>query len=332
MPAPKPVSGYLPSPPDPRDVWMDEILSGVQTSTLPPSFDDHDMRFYPQGVWPMCVAFSLCRYAEWIWQLKTGQTLRFSEAHLFFNGGGTINGSVLGNLLQVAMTQGFVLNEQLPLPSLTSMAAWDTLAAQAKTIKADPQYKIAGYVKVNPNPNDIGTAIMRYGQVMVTVAGDGHYWANPCVFLPGDIYNHETRLVGFINGQYLICQDSIQEDATFDGRHNFDPNYPFESVYALTDTPVDWQNAVADRAKVFPNNTARYGLPMNAVGEIQSEAEVFAAHNATKDQTVIDTYFRFRQLYINAATYGGYSATDLLNNTYTFRRASIHLFNFDLPR
>lgn len=328
----KQVPGYVPDTVDPRDVYSDEIVSGE--TTLPEHFLTNDNKYLRQGAFPFCVAFSICRAAEWLYKIKTGIDVTFSEAHLFFRGGGNRDGASVRPLLEYARTKGFVLNEELPMPGdLYDLSSFDWLRARAFAIEPTGDYKIGGYVRVNPNQNDMARDMMKFHELIVIVAANGGYWLNDKILKAGYYYNHAARWLGFKTSDYWEGMDSLQRDRAFDGRHTFDWSYTPGSVFAITDLPADWrEQRDAARLKVAPNNANYYGKSRDFSAEVAMAAKMDKAFKSFNNQSVYEAAGKFWNMYVRACVYGEYSVTDVVNSCYNWRRTGKQAFDFDSIR
>ncbi|MDP2654907.1 MAG: hypothetical protein Q8Q08_12875 [Candidatus Omnitrophota bacterium] len=338
-------TGFLPNPFDPRDAWEDEIAGGENVSheTIPPSFLPDKLSFEPQGAWPFCVAFSGSKLLETLIRRTTGETPEFSQMHLFFRSGGTRKGSWFRAVLEVMRQHGCIDYGRMPMPeALYDLTGFEIYQGKARDIPFDPATKSAGYVRIDPSPDAVRKAIVKYGAVQVGVAASGVYWKDRTQRPTGAVTDHAAVLDGYAGDGAFRKLDSLRPSSDYDGYHFLSPDYAFDTVYALTALPDDWKERRDAARTAPPGNADRYGKPRDYEAELKFAAQMLAEFQRFKNQSVLEAAGRFWELYIRAGVYGGYNLSyrkwgtwqpgDLINDCYHWRRTGKHIFDFDLPR
>ena len=332
-------SGLQPNPFDPRDVWEDEL--GAHEVVLPQHHRTEGLLFEPQGALPYCVAFATTKMAEEVW-VRVGVKEQYSQPWLFHNSGGTINGSYFRANLEVATERGLVSYSTLPMPAdIWDLKTFSWLEREALKLPPDATKKVKGYVRVNPDPNTLKKAILRYGAVMTGVAASGGYWEDRAKRPVGKPDNHAVLLTGWSPDAWWVF-DSLQPTANFDGYHTLDSSYQFLTAYGVTELPANWRE-LRDRDRASPKgNTERYGRPRDYAAEVSFASEMLATFKRFRNQSVLEAAGRFWEMYIRAGVYGGYNLSytkwgrwmpgDILNDCYNWRRTGYHLFDFDKLR
>ncbi len=337
-------SGFIQDTLDIRDVWDDELAGTPIPVALPPAYKTEGLLFEAQGSWPFCASFAVTKMVEHaIFKLR-GDEYELSQPHLFFHSGGGPTGSSFRANLDTAKNLGALPFGSFPMPK----DIWDTSTFElyrraALEIPTDPTIRILGYVRVNPDRQAIKEAIFKYGMCMVGVAASGGYWAEKAKRPANKQDDHATLLVGWEADGAWVAFDSLQPSRGFTGYHTFDKDYTFNSVYAVTELPADWK-AQRDAARTPPpDNANRYGKPRDFGAEVKNANEMLDAFKKFNNRSVLEAAGRFWSIYTNSITYGGFSlsyyrfgvvwtAGDIINDCYAWRRTGKHLFNFDKPR
>lgn len=333
MPAPN-TNGFLPNPFDARDVWADEILAG--NVPIPSSYRTEGLKFEPQGSYPFCVSFATTKAIEYALNNK----IALSQPWLFFNSGGTENGSWFRSNLDTAL-RGNQEYSKLPMPEYLGDRSEFYSLKEAAKLPPDESKRILGYVRVSPTREALQRAIMASGMVITGVAASGGYWADKAKRPPKDD-DHAVLLVGWDEDGSWWVFDSLQPSQNFDGYHRLAPDYEFRSCYAITELPADWKEQVAEVRKAPPGNAERYGKPRDYAAEVAFAAKMLAEFKKFNNQSVLEAAGRFWEMYVRAGVYGGYSLSytkwmkwhpgDLINDCYMWRRTGQHIFDFNKSR
>lgn len=327
-----PVSGYLPNPHDPRDVWEDELLAGEQPQ-LPSSFLTKNIPFEPQGIYPFCVAFASGKLLQENVKKVGGPQMFFSKVFQFFRSNGQRWGSTFRDNLNTIVDIGMILWSDLPMPEkIWALDDYDSLKQKADSLNPETTQKAPGYVRINPNPEDMKRAIFQYGAVLTGVSGSGAYWQDGSKREPGAQINHAVILVGWREDGCWAVHDSLEPHENFDGYHYIAPDYEFESVYALRPLPSNWRQIRDEARQAPPTNANYYGKKRDLKLEQSFASQMLVAFQRFNNQSVLDAAGRFWEMYIRAGVYGDYSMTDLVNDCYNWRRTNKHIFNFDQLR
>ena len=339
-------SGYEAPPFDPRDVWEDELLAGdsAPDPELPPHYRVNSFKFEPQGAYPFCVSFATTALAEQIFKTRKSEQ-EFSQKHLFYHSAGTRNGSNFKVNLETARQFGCVPSQVCPMPKNIWEISDESFAAENKAAQAVNfvgAKKIPGYVRINPTPNQLKAAIIKYGGLLTGVAASGGYWSNATKRPEGKEDNHAVVLAGWDDDGSWWIFDSLQPTTAFDGYHKLHPSYDFHVAYGITALPEDWKE-LRDEARVSPpNNAARYGKPRDFAAEVAFADKMMKEFAKFNNKSVLDAAGRFWEQLIRAGVYGGYSLSytkwgvwqpgDLINFVYAWRRTGQYIFNLDKER
>lgn len=325
-------TGYLPNPHDPRDVWSDEVLAG-STQAIPAYYLIPSIPFEAQGSYPFCTSFATCKLLQEAIKKAGGSQTLFSQPYQFFHSNGQMWGSTFRDNLNTAVNLGLIPWSDLPMPdSLWDLNGYDSLKEKSGTVTPSSQQKALGYVRINPNTDDMKKAILEYGPILTGVAASGTYWADGSERPPGSPVNHCVLIVGWREDGCWAIHDSLQPLANFDGYHYLAKDYEFDSCYALAPLPTNWRD-LRDQARAAPPTNANYyGKHRDLAAEQSFATQMLATFQKFNNQSVTDAAGRFWEMYIRAGVYGGYSLTDLVNDCYNWRRTGQHVFNFDNSR
>jgi hypothetical protein len=334
--------GLLPDSHDPRDVFLDEIVSGSD-SPLPRSYRTSGLKFEYQGAWPFCAAFATTTMSELAIRMATGQNWDFSQPHMFFRAGGTRNGSSFRANLGIATGGGCIPYARFPMPDgLYDLDGFDAMRDRALAEPFGESHVVPGYARVVTDRDALKRAVIDHGALLVGVAASGGYWGDRAKRPRNKPDNHAVLLVGWEEDDAWVVFDSLEPAAGFDGYHVLSPDYRFDSAYAVTGLPEDWKE-IRDAARTPPaNNASFYGKRRNLELEQRNAIAMLDEFRRFGNKSVLDAAGRFWIMLVNAVTYGGYSISyrkwgmwqpgDVINDIYSWRRTGKHLFDFDLPR
>ena len=326
---PKVNYGFKPDSFDPRDVWRDEVYAGEKPA-LPKSFRVENISYKNQYQNPFCGAMAVTSLSQQKYKELDGQEHEFSQPHLFYNAGGSIWGSSVRPLLEVATNSGLIPYNVLPISNDTMVFFKDRYDVEKKAALNIPfkdAKKINGYAKVICTEEKLKEAIMQDNGVVVPVAAYGAYFAPGANKRVVGEDNHLVYLKGWDEGKWLI-HDSLawqtQGDRWLDG------SYQFASAYSILDLPENWKELrdIA-RANIAPSALEHYGQPRSLEREISVANELLVQLKAFNNQSVLEAAGRFWGLYTNAICYGGYSYRDCINSCYNWRRTGEQLFDFN---
>lgn len=338
-----PSYGYLPDSFDERDAWSDEVLAGSD-APVPKSYRTDGLAFEPQGAWPFCASFAVTKMVEHAVWKKTGIRHDLSQPHLFFNSGGTRNGSTFRGNLETARTRGEIRYAKFPMPDdLYDLSGFDSLLDDAKKTPFDGAKTILGYVRVVPDREALKRQILASGMVLVGVAANGGYWKDGAKRPNGKPDNHAVLLVGWDEDDSWWVFDSLSPRKGFDGYHRLATDYGFNSCYAVTELPDDWKEIVRQkREEPFALCLSHYGKPRDYEAEKRAAVEILDEFRKFKNQSVTDAAGKFYTVLINMMVYGGYSLSyskwgkwmpgDLINMVYMYRRTGQLIFDPNKPR
>lgn len=330
-------SGLLPNPFDPRDVWLDEVRVGG-SEPLPASFRIDGLTFEPQGASPYCASFATTKIFEQKIRNDSGVIREFSQPHLFFHSGGTVNGSYFRANLETAKEKGCVSYETFPMPSdVFDPPPFDTTRLAALGVPFTKSKKILGYVRVQPDREILKRAIMEEGPLMVGVAATGGYWQDKQK-RASQTDNHACLLVGWDEEDNWWLFDSLQPSSTFDGYHRVDRAYGFNSAYAITKLPKDWKDQ-RDETRKDPYQFClnHYDKQRNLEAEIMAAEELLREFKKFNNQSVLEAAGRFWTVLVNMRAYGGYNVSytkwgrwmpgDIINQIFQWRRTGQLIFD-----
>lgn len=109
--------------------------------------------------------------------------------------------------------------------------------------------------------------------------------------------------------------------------------YELTGAFVAEELPVDWREIQEkELTKEIPNNANRYGKVRNYEQEIKVASIMLDVFKKFNNKSVFEAAGRFWTMYIRAVCYGNYSFTDVVNNTYNWRRTGQHIFDFDKER
>lgn len=327
---PKQVFGYKPNSFDPRDVWRDEVYAGP-TDKLPESFKTEGLSFKNQFQNPFCGAMAVVTAAQQKYKELNGKEYEFSQPHLFYNAGGSIFGSSVRPLLDVATKSGLIPYKDFPINEDTTTFFKDRYPIERKTALDMPfrdAKKILGYAKVICNDAHLKQAIVEDGGVIVPVAAYGSYFTQDASKRVSGDDNHLVFLKGWDKGKWLI-HDSLAWKTN--GDRWLDSSYQFASAYSVLDLPENWKE-IRDgvRVELAPNALEHYGQRRSLEREIEVANELLKQLKAFNNQSVLEAAGRWWTILISAICYGGYSYRDCINSLYEYRRSGHHIFDFNL--
>jgi hypothetical protein len=347
--------GLVEQPFDPRDVWADEVLGGSENK-LPTSHRIIGLTYEPQGIYPFCVSMVGTLMAEYRYHKLTDEIEAYSQPHLFLHSKGSVRGSTFRNNLNTLKNNGAIPYKEFPIPGIEvyKTGTWlTTLGTKADAIPFTDAKKIAGYARVYAwDSNALKRAILDHGPVMVDVAAsDKDYYTNAWHERKLDNLNHAVALVGWLADGRWILFDSLGYVAKSKdwggekfspGYRTVSPRYKFGSAYVITELPEDWKEKVEEARKAPTANENRYNQPRNYPKEVEIANQMLKEFGKFNNQSVTDAAGRFWEMYIRAATYGGYSVSyrkwgrwqpgDIINDCYNWRRTGEHIFDFNKLR
>lgn len=339
-------TGYIPDSFDPRDVWLDELVSGDGIPSelpLPPAFTIENLPYEPQGSYPFCASFAATTMLEHLLN-RDGAKRALSQPHLFYHAGGTKVGSTFRNNLDVLRQKGGIPYAKYPMPNpkVGKPEGWfETLAAQASTTPFKAVQKLEGYARVIPDAEHLKRALMTYGPILVGVSTKGGYYDGNASRV-SSVDNHAVLLVGWTPTHWQIF-DSLWWVEKKRGYGTVNINYTFNSAYAITELPEDWKEVVEEaRAEPFANALNHYGKPRDFEAEERFAVKMLDEFKRFNNQSVLDAAGRFWTVLVNAGVYGQYSLSyykmgiwypgDLINFIYHWRRTDGFIFDLNQPR
>lgn len=322
-------SGFLRDGADFRDVWLDEIYAG-DTGPLPESYRIEGLPFKDQFQNPFCGAMAVVTAAQHKYKQLDGKDYEFSQPHLFYQAGGTVQGSSTRPLLDVATKPGLIPYKDFPIKNDTTTFFKDRYAAERKAALDMPfrdAKKINGYARVICTEDRLRSAILTYGGLVTPVAAYGAYFADGASKRVNGEDNHLVYRHGWEKDRLLV-HDSLAWKTN--GDRWLDSSYQFASAYCLLDLPENWREIRDEaRAKVAPNALEHYGQRRSLEREIEVANELLKQLKAFNNQSVLEAAGRFWTVLVNAIAYGGYSYRDCINDVYNWRRTGQHIFDFN---
>lgn len=326
---PKQIYGFIPDTFDDRDLWRDEIYAG-NTVTFAKAYRTEGVSFKEQFQNPICGAMAIVTAAQQKYKELNGKEYEFSQPHLFYNAGGTPQGSSIRPLLNVATKQGLIPYKDFPIKNDTTTFFKDRYEIERRTALNMPfrdAKKINGYAKVICNEAHLKEAIIADGGVAVPVAAYGAYFSDTASKRVSGNDNHLVYLKGWDEGKWLI-HDSLAWKTN--GDRWLDGSYQFASAYSVLDLPADWREVRdAVRAELAPNALNHYGQNRSLEREIAVANELLQQLKAFKNQSVLEAAGRWWLILVSSICYGGYSYRDCINSLYAYRRTGQHIFDFD---
>lgn len=333
--------GYIQDEVDYRDIWADEILAG--DNALPIEHLPKKLSFENQGKWPLCVSMAVTKLWEMFLVKKLGIHKELSQMDLFFNSGGTEQGSGFRNNLWRAKNFGCHSYVRFPLLKdldTTFPKMFFELKGLASILPLERENKILGFVRVKNDKESIKQTTLSSGGVLVGVYANGGYFSDKAK-RRSKKDNHGTVCDGWDkNGNWRIA-DSLPNKSvkTWDGYHFLDKDYVFNSVYAITELPENYKEFIEIKRQEFENCLNRYGKQMNYMAEVQAENDLHQAFKKNNNPALYAFAMRDRQQLINARAYGGYNfqytkwgiwhAGDLINYEYAKMTGCNLPFNLD---
>lgn len=312
-------------------IWEDELFAG-ETTPLPSYYKVEDLLYDPQGPYPFCAATAVTTAAEYAYKRDTGITKRFSQAHLFFNGGGTKSGASATRLLNVARKNGMVLYGAMPMPELFEDNWCQILRKKALSIPFKDAYKIPGFLGVVPDKDKIKKAIFNYGPLIIGVYAsfiDGYYTGNGKRKTQRD--NHLVVLAGWddVDNKWIIHESQNWAKNT-EGYVTLHQDYTFNCVLGIPEgLPENWREIIDEKRKAPEGALEHYGQLRVWQKEKNAEQALIDAFSKFNNKSVSDAAGRFWPIYINAIAYGGYSVKDVVNDCYNWRRTGQNIFDFN---
>lgn len=326
--SPKLKSGYIPNDLDPRDVWLDEIYAGTE-DPLPELYRIEGLPYKDQGLYPYCGSMSSITAAQYEYK-QLGKDVEFSQSKLFYEAGGTPEGTSIRSNLDVLVNNGAIPYKDLPLPPNVYDRKDDWYSVNKKTALNMPfrdAKKINGYAMVICTEEKLKRAIMKYGCLLVPVAAYGAYFAEGASKRVNWDDNHLVALKGWEKGKWLI-HDSLAWKTK--GDRWLDISYQFAVAYCLLDLPEDWREKRDEvRETLAPNALEHYGQKRSLAKEIEVANKLLEELKAFNNQSVLEAAGRFWGVLTNAIAYGGYSYRDCINDVYNWRRTGEHIFDFN---
>ena len=328
--------GLLPNPIDKRDLWLDE-LPVAGSVEVPSQFIIPNLRFENQGGWPFCAAFSGTKLIE----TKSEFEDEYSQADLFFKSGGSKKGTYFRAILEAARVKGLVDYEELPMPSdLYDLAEWEDLKLRSDQLVG--KWKIPGYARVANNSDEIKSAMLQYGALLVGVdATRGYFEYRAKRNQVRD--NHAVLLVGWDEGSWIVF-DSLERELGFNGYHHLDASYEFYNAWCILDLPPDWRKKKEEtQQNEFQYCLDHYGKPRNLSKEKEVANELEREFKKFNNQSVWEAAGKFWTVYVNAISYDSYNSHyykpwpiwkpgDVINDCFNWRRTGKHLFDFNFER
>lgn len=334
---------------DPKDVYEDELLSGVtdvdveEVIKRPSYISPQQVKFINQGIWPFCTCMAVTGAVTDNLGLMDDP---LSPTKLFFDIHGSLKGSNVRDALNMG-TKGLMTLSECPMPE----DIWDdsTFAAYRTKVNAiahkESEAKIDGFAAVRLDSDSLRRAIVKYKEVII--GGYAHKgWFTPYTTRKGSPDDHVIRLKGWdMNG--WIRQDSITDSAASDGTYTLSKDYNFYFAYVLTDvTPAARAEIYKKRKEGFERCLNHYGKPRDFEAEQAAAMLLVAEFTKFHNQSVWEAAGKFWTVYINAVAYGGYSISyfkgmgplsqwfpgDVINDCYNWRRTGQHIFDFNLTR
>lgn len=331
-------------PIDPRDAWKDLIMAGEINETKDV---DHSSKLRKefQGYKPFCVSYSSAKVFDAIENKDSSQ----DALALMTN---TQEWGNYTNAVFIWMAeQGLVKQSDFPDISLET---WNTIKGLGNNIKNEvPQNiydklikpKKLGWMRLDTSKTILSSEVQTKPLIVIMPIGESFYTKNDVIEPPKQQYLlHQTVLAGIKHGKGYKIHDSLRGPLA-DGEYYLDWNYPILSAYELTASmPFDWkekQQASLDKEFGFCLN--HYDLPRDLSKEQFIAGEMVRAFRAFKNESVWQAAGKFWTVYVNAITYGGYSleyyrlgmkwtAGDVINDCYQWRRTGKHIFDFNKLR
>ena len=340
--------GLLHGPTDDNDVWED-MLSGDEKIKIPSTFRVEGMEYNQQFSSTYCVPFAITTAAEYAFQLFTGgEKHKFSPVHLYHHSGGTKKGSYINAVITTALKRGLVSYSKVPMPTPQFMAEnkdwWEKDYAKAQAVSFKGAKKIPGYVRIRPAEMELKKAMLKHGPVMVGVYANAlaRYYSGNGKRPKNKRSNHYIILAGWTEDKWIIF-DSLGWVMSNEGYGTLNLAYNFDNVRAIREFPKNWKKIVKDsREKEFSHCLNHYGKPRDMAKEIKVAYKIEREFKKFNNQSVYEAYGRFNHVYTNAVAYGGYNASyrkfgrwtagDVINSCYNWRRTGKHSFDFDKLR
>ena len=239
-----------PSPTDYRDKPAEAVISEILGETpIPNEFDLGKTTQKDQGQKPKCVGCGSTEIKEASEKKETGVVQEFDDDWMYEQCK-KIDGvpDLPGTFLRTAM---LVLKNIGCLPK----------GGDPNDAGLIAKYRIAGFVRVEPNPDAIKRAIYTLGPVMVGFHGSNPGWTAGAIIrapLPGETqWGHAVKEHGYVV-EHIKGQNSWGADWGDNGCFLDPLDYqPFEAWAILKELPNNWQdiNPVGEKpGYVFNNN------------------------------------------------------------------------------
>lgn len=320
-------TGFVPDSFDERDIWEDEVLGSGDIEDVPPSYNVENLVYDQQGKFPFCVSFACSTLLEHLYN-KDGMSRAFSQPHLFFHAGGTSRGSGFRANLQILKNKGAIPYSQMPMPGVKADDWEEALRKEAIAKPFNEAQTLKGYVKVTPTAEHLKKAVMAYGPLLVGVQAKGDYYSGSAKRSSGED-NHAVLLAGWTPRQWVIF-DSLRWVEKKGGYGTLDAEYKFNTAYAVTELPKNFVAKVEKvRSKPFEDALNHFGKVRNLEAEQRNAVKLLDAFKRFNNKSVLDAAGRFWTVYTNCLTYGDYTVTDLVNDTYNWRRTGQHIFDLN---
>jgi len=339
-------TGFIEDVWDPRDIWVDELVKGTDEA-LPEEFLTDDLKFEPQGAYPFCGSFATITAIEHAIKKETGKEVNYSQPHLFFNCGGTKEGSSARGNLSRSKNFGLLDLEELPMPFIKDTTSeWEELKRKAFTKPGTD--KILGYVRVGTNKDQLKRAIRDYG-VVITGAYAGSSWGNNYWSKNHKrVKSYDTHLIDLVgwdeDGTWDIF-DSLQPSGNFNGYHRFHNSYTFNFGYVITAISKDTIDSVNNgRKDPYQTCLDHYGKQRDLAAEIAFANKMYKTFEKYTDKRDLDAAGPWWSILINMGVYAGYNleyykwgrwhSGDLINFVVQWRRSGFTqtIFNPNLLR
>lgn len=335
----------LPAVPiDPRDAWKDLIVAGEINEAKD---IDHSpkLRKEYQGYKPFCVSYSSTKVYDAIEKKDSSQ----DALALMTN---TQSWGNYTNQVFIYMAEKGLV-KQADFPDI-SLETWNTIQKLGNNIKdevpADVYAKLIkpkklGWMRLDTSKTILSSEVQTKPLLLVIPLGDSFNTKQEVVEPPKNVtYLHQTVLAGIKHGKGFKIHDSLRGPLG-EGEYYLDWNYPIYSAYELTASmPFDWKETQqANLDKEFGLCLNHYGYPRDLSKEQFVAGEMVRAFKAFKNESVYQAAGKFWTVYVNAIAYGGYSleyyrlgvkwtAGDVINDCYHWRRTGEHLFDFNKLR
>lgn len=342
---PKSTSGFIEDPFDPRDIWEDEL--GGEPIELPPEYKIEGLKFQYQGANPYCVAYSVTTAIEHKLreQGKDINEVQKSQPHLFHHSNGGPNGSYFRANLNTARKKGVIPEKDCPPKFSPYGYQHAQYRKEALAVPFDNAQTISAYTRVKNDRRALKEAIIKHGPILVGTAAYGGYWT-PYQKRAGSKDTHAALLVGWDYNDNWLIFDSLRPNPSFDGYHWKDKDYGFPWAYAIVDLDKAIEQVKEEveekREGEFQHCLDHYGKPQRWEDEHRNALKLKEAFERFNNKSVMDAAGRFWTVYVNAVTYGGYSisyrkwgrwtAGDVINDCYLWRRTGKHIFDFNRLR